>query len=809
MLKKWKYALCLHPMYWIIAHDTLCAEREPPWGEKTIEKYIDRCRRNLASMDAHPEVRFGFEFSAMELEDMAKRAPDVIEHLKRLRREGRMCFVNGTYSQPHLQIFGSESNYRQFKIGTETIRKIVGQRVTAYAAQEPGLNEQTPQLLRAFGYKYAQVPGFSFTIVFDGEHEILHHFERFFHLDFIHGDEFTHWKSLDGSTIPLYLSTQGDTDYENIKFEVQKDMMRSPDIVASFHDMLEVSDEWFANISEYGDFVLLDKALSDRFRECPPTSSARVYCYWSYGGEGVWAEELVRTIRRSENVALQAEAMAAVANHLTKRPAENFTDVWKTILGAQHHDACWAGGPELRRKSIGWLDERIAQCQATTTSAVEAICDRVDTAWVQDSIPIVVLNPYPAKQQDIVRADVRFPAGWGNSVELRSQSRRRISHQLVEIKRHDDQSLKSAGVLFLAESPGLGYATYALASDAKTTTEVHPRERRRDFTFENDYYKAKLRSDGTFRSLYCKAAELELLKCSQYFGNELTLRTEGGDWLSSQGMSSSMTVSAGSVFSIVRCSGVLEQTPVEMSICFYTDLPRIDFRLRFEFDDVSWGTYWLDESKLNLFWPLALDGAIHHDIAFGTVKGREERPLFAINWLDVSDQRAGLAYFNQGTVKHWVRDNVIANVLAWGHEGNQFSSRMNTHWIKNMDLRLKGTHTIEYSIFPHAGDWQKANVPDVARRVSGSLVAHQTSVHSAKLPGRQGILEIGPKNLMATSVQAVRGGLSCRLYDNFGKKTTPKLKLGNGVTNSCLESLTGENISQLNPFQIGQVRVKR
>ena len=76
MLKKWKYALCLHPMYWIIAHDTLCAEREPPWGEDSIEKYIDRCRRNLASMDAHPEVRFGFDFSGLELEDLAKRAPD-------------------------------------------------------------------------------------------------------------------------------------------------------------------------------------------------------------------------------------------------------------------------------------------------------------------------------------------------------------------------------------------------------------------------------------------------------------------------------------------------------------------------------------------------------------------------------------------------------------------------------------------------------------------------------------------------------------------------------------------------------------
>jgi len=451
MLRKFKYALCLHPMYWIIAHDTLCAEREPLWGEHTIDKYIDRCRRNLASMDAHPDVRFGFDFSAMELEDMAKRAPDVIDHLKRLRQEGRTCFVNGTYSQPHLQIFGSESNYRQFKIGTDTIRKVVGHRVTAYAAQEPGLNEQTPQLLRAFGYKFAQVPGFSFTIVFDGDHEILHHYERFFHLDFIHGDEFTNWKSLDGSTIPLYLSTQGDTDYENIKFELRKDMMRGPEIVASFHDMIEVGDEWINKISEYGEFVLLEKALADRIKKCLPTSSARVYCYWSYGGQGVWAEELVRTIRLAENAALRAEAMAAIAKHLVKRPAEDFTDRWKTILGAQHHDACWAGGPELRRKSIGWLGERIDQCESTVSSAANAICDRIDTSWTEGGSLIVVFNPYPARQQDMIRANVRFDVGEMQETELRNEAGRAIPRQLDAAERYNDQSLKQARIVFQEE----------------------------------------------------------------------------------------------------------------------------------------------------------------------------------------------------------------------------------------------------------------------------------------------------------------------------------------------------------------------
>jgi len=47
--------------------------------------------------------------------------------------------------------------------------------------------------------------------------------------------------------------------------------------------------------------------------------------------------------------------------------------------------------------------------------------------------------------------------------------------------------------------------------------------------------------------------------------------------------------------------------------------------------------------------------------------------------------------------------------------------------------------------------------------------------------------------------------MSCRFHDSFGKKTTPKVKIGDHKSTIRIDSLTGEKIGHWNPFQIGQV----
>src|SRR5579871_1311106 len=199
----WKLALAQHPMYLIIKEDSQCAERTPPWGEPSIERYIERLRDNLASLRRDPRLKIGYEWSGYELELLAHDAPDIFEEMCALAREGRTGFYNGTYAQPHLQILSSEANYRQFAQGKRVYRDLCGQQVITYAHQEASVHDQVPQLLAAFGITYAAVPQFSATLVFLEAGELVlfaHDGPRF-----VHGHDFVAWHGLDGTEIPLYL----------------------------------------------------------------------------------------------------------------------------------------------------------------------------------------------------------------------------------------------------------------------------------------------------------------------------------------------------------------------------------------------------------------------------------------------------------------------------------------------------------------------------------------------------------------------------------------------------------------------------
>ena len=124
----WYYALCQHPMYLIIEHDETAAERTPPWGEPDIDSYVRRIRRNVEALDRFPFLKFNYDFSGVELEGLAQRAPDIIDKLKEHARAGRVGFVDGSYAQAHVHTLGAESNLRQMVEGVAAIERLVGVR---------------------------------------------------------------------------------------------------------------------------------------------------------------------------------------------------------------------------------------------------------------------------------------------------------------------------------------------------------------------------------------------------------------------------------------------------------------------------------------------------------------------------------------------------------------------------------------------------------------------------------------------------------------------------------------------------------
>src|SRR5690349_24706954 len=107
----WQLALAQHPMYFLIKEDEHCAERTPPWGAPDVGAYTDRLRRVFDGLRRHPQLKIGFEWSALELEHLARDARPVFDEMLALAAQGQIAFYNGTYAQPHLQTLSAEANY--------------------------------------------------------------------------------------------------------------------------------------------------------------------------------------------------------------------------------------------------------------------------------------------------------------------------------------------------------------------------------------------------------------------------------------------------------------------------------------------------------------------------------------------------------------------------------------------------------------------------------------------------------------------------------------------------------------------------
>jgi len=93
----------------------------------------------------------GFE----ELEVASLRLPNYLSKLRESIRAGRAEIVGGAYTQPIMYTIGAESVVRQFVYGCRAVERALGLPVRFYAAQEPDMVGQLPQLLTQLGFEGA------------------------------------------------------------------------------------------------------------------------------------------------------------------------------------------------------------------------------------------------------------------------------------------------------------------------------------------------------------------------------------------------------------------------------------------------------------------------------------------------------------------------------------------------------------------------------------------------------------------------------------------------------------------------------
>jgi hypothetical protein len=651
-----------HPMYLIVDEDRgepIVGERTLPWGAPNAEVYCERINRNLQALEKFDDLYLNYQFSAVELDSIRRDFPQLFEKMQELHKKGRLDFVDGTFSQPHLQSLSSESNWRQFEYGKDFFKKYFDKDIKIYMRQECGLTPQLPQLLKKFDYSIMSSSAMNWFVEFiEGPFEIMPSSEG---MSFINGSEFFNAVALDGSELPFYAGMPTfpiePLHRRTLENALMRDLYRHPPIWIFTPDMVEMDADDYEEIKKWYYFVLIEQALKERIKKVPPKAKARIFSYWSYN-EGTWAEELLRAIRKAESTVLLAESIQSMAKlkGLAIDKTSQLQDIWYTILKYQHHDVSWQEVTDLRQQGID-------NCNKTVEKSNELMNVLSKELIEEDENYVAVFNSRPFKRNAfIVCTDKEdIPAG-------------EVKFQEFDGKFFGYRQLPAGG----------------FKSFRKSLENISPsKEKSIPKSITTQYYSIDLEG-GLIKQITSKSGK-QLLDSTQYLGGEI--RALINDKWEDNRQAQCRFFEGSQCFILERRTG-LADIPVVEKYFFFKHTNNIKVQVTFNFNGNQVGNFWIDETKINIYYPTANKNEFYHDVPFGYMKGKENKPVLATSWIS----SGSLTFIHYGTVKNWVKNGVIANVVAWG--GTSFSNRHQLFWDMETeyDIKLYGKKIIEYDL---------------------------------------------------------------------------------------------------------------
>ncbi len=323
---------------------------------------------------------------------------------------------------------------------------------------------------------------------------------------------------------------------------------------------------------------------------------------------------------------------------------------------------------------------------------------------------------------------------------------------------------------------------------------------------ETPYYTAVIDpATGTLTSLKVKPTGEELLGGP---ANEVLMERAGGDGQNAEHFMAArpkrvpvgtsrtfppqIKVTQGPLSTLVEvATGFPRNSKLVRQMRFYRNHPRIDFTTKLDLQ--------ASDVLVSVDFPLAtrVTGRTR-GIPYGFADGMpKESVLPAIRWSNYQlTTGAGLALLDQGLTAHEFNPDTVTLVLI-----NAVSKYLK---LPNPLLEGLGHREFHYALVPHAGSWQKAEIPRRAYEFNSPLYRVGAPFQS--------ILETSP-NIIVEAVRRVGDQIEVRLYETQGEKGTAGLKLNLPHKSENQTNLMGENPKpqptttfQIRPQQIVTLR---
>ncbi|MDP8905243.1 MAG: glycosyl hydrolase-related protein [Chloroflexota bacterium] len=756
--------------------------------------------------------------SAAYYEAVERTAPQMFEEIRQRVAEGRWEIVGGWWVEPDCNLPGGESMVRQGLYGQRYFKEKFG--VTARVGYNPdafGHQATIPQIMAKSGMD-------SYVFLRPEPYE-----------KGLPGRVFW-WEADDGSRLLAYRIPHGYATsgghLERVVRRVAQEVKEPIRELMCFYGVGNHGggptienirsikrldgEDGLPRLVLSGPGAFFD-SIRDRGLRLPVVHDELQYhargCYTSQS-------EVKRQNRRVEHLLLTAEAWSTVASQVTgaSYPA-NLSAAWRNVCFNQFHDILAGSSIEpAYQDARDTYGESAAIAGRALDVAIQSLAWGInltppagfkpgEASWMAPEQPVIVFNPHawPTKMP----VELEF----GTLHDVRGV----IDDEGRELPIQVTQSLATVSggrrrLAFVAELPALGYRTYRVVTGEPEAAQPQPAAgamhdvfaeqgetmeaeaeglaatQRRDLVLENEWLRVTIDpATGTISSLYDCAAELEVLagRAAQPVIVEDGTDTWGHGLVSLHSdaptrftPTSVRLLEQGRVRSVIRAESEHGGSKLRQDFILYAGLRRLDVNVTLD---------WREQHRalklrfpVNLFLPRAT-----YEIGYGHIErptNGEEQP--GHRWIDLTglrhDRRSlyGLAILNDAKYGYDVLENsaglTVVRSPIFAH--HQPFVPVPDRPYAYMD---QGLQTLRYSLIPHDGAWEMAELPQRAAELNQPPIALIESFHDGSLPLRASYASVDAANVVLNVLKQAEDGddIVVRAYETTRNATTTTIRL--------------------------------
>lgn len=767
----------------------------------------------------YSDWKINLEIEPVTWDTVAQKDAEGYKDFQQLFKDSAMAsrieFVNPAYAQSYLYTASGESMIRQFTYGIKKIKEhFPGATFTTYSSEEPCFTSALPQVLKSFGFKY---------VVLKNPNTCWGGYTK------NHGNEIVNWIGPDGTAIkmvPRYAtedleqnSTWQTTAWNGSEAYYKKAIasgIKHP-VAMCLQDAGWRNGRWLGANKQQAVYT----TWRNYFEQVADTLHAED---WRVSQEDimvslVWGsqvlQQIAQEVRVAENKIIIAEKIAAMASLENGQawPSAPIDDAWRTLLLSQHHD-CWIV-PYNGKKGATWADKVKLWTNNTDRISDSIIKASITTTNDSETDGITVYNTMGIWRSEFVVA--KLPANLLTAYFLSvGDNNQKIPAQIISSK--DGEKL----VTFRASVPPLGYKYFlfdAFAVTAKNTAQIHV-DKSGSIVMETDQYRLVIDTDrgGQITSLIAKLIDNKEFVDATGSNSFNTLRgnfyREDSLLRSSVNKATAAIIENGPLQIKLLVTNKIGSYTYTQTITMRQGEPRIDFNIGIDWQS-SPGigenykqeggyqstdlhkAFYNDSSKLLITFPLKLENQqVFVDAPFDVTKSTMKHTFFnqwdsiknntMLGWVDVADNdsKYGFALLTDHTTNYvHGKDFPLSLVLQYAGVG-----------LWGRDYSINRPTSVSYSIIPHRGNWQRAQLSTASQKRNEPLVV--TANTKAKYKEKS-FINCGNRGWQVSSFTCEDDHYLLRLFNAEAEAKKYSLTFGFGVKKVVSVKLNGDEINEI------------